>query len=175
LRECGPTAPHPKDRPGYIAIARRPLRFFVHREIGDVRIGDMLAVEAPVKKLLVVGGVALALAAGVALRPHHTHARSHHRHRLTLHADSEPSATYYTMFANGDVWVDSLPAMHTQVRMRYRVETPDSCYWDVTEKMMRVEDNRLLYMYDEQPAGCEPDADPSFIATPRIGEVMIDE
>ena len=135
----------------------------------------MLAVEAPVKKLLVIGGMALALTVGVAMRPHRAQAHQHHRHRLTLHAESEPGATYYTMFANGDVWVDDLPDVGTHVRMRYHVETPDGCYWDVTERMRRVDEHQLFYVYDEQAAGCEPDATPSYIATPRVGHVIVDE
>jgi hypothetical protein len=140
----------------------------------------MLAVEAPVKKLVAVGGVALAIVAGLALRSHAEHRHWHHQHtvhRLTLHAPIEASAIYYTVFANGDVFVRDL--QHGQgnkpLQFRARVETPDSCYWEVTETMTPVDARHYSYDYDEQPAGCDPDALPSYIATPRTGEVVVDE
>jgi hypothetical protein len=154
----------------------------VHRDFRDVIIVAMLAVEAPVKKLVAVGGVALALAAGVAFTAHRAHASHHHHahHRLTLHAPSEPGAIYFSIFNQGDVrWPSHRPldleADRTPLVFNWQVKTPDDCFWSVTETLTPTDARHFGYDYDEQPLGCAPDAVPSYIATPRTGVVVVDE
>jgi hypothetical protein len=158
--------------------------FCVHRPKRDVKLVDMLAVEAPIKKLVAVGGVALLIAAGVALRSHraHAHGHHHHHHRLTLHAPREPGAIYYTVFAQGDVMVPDRPGLWSELtdaskpfHINSHIQTPDGCYWDVSETLTVTDPSHFAYAYDETPTGCAPDSVPSYIATPRTGVVAIDE
>lgn len=99
---------------------------------------------------------------------------------MTLHADSEVGATYYTVFARGEIAIrDSVwPEMTDASKpfhLHSHVQTPDGCYWNVTETLTLTDASHFAYAYDETPAGCAPDSIPGYIATPRTGVVTIDE
>jgi hypothetical protein len=138
----------------------------------------MLAVETPVRKLVAIGGVTLALAAFA----HHPHAAHSARHHLTLHAPPPPDRTVYmTVFAQGHL-EESTCDLHSIV-----VTLPDErqpiefttrlhywgCDWLGVERLVPSGDH-FDYSYDETKLRCEPDAPPT-ITTPRTGIVTVDD
>ena len=140
----------------------------------------MLAVEAPVKKLVVVAGAALAIAAFVH-RPHAAD-RTYH-HRLTLHAPVEANAFYLTVFANGRVQHSDCDTQPLEVDMETaelppltfttRAHVYDGCEWRATERLVPNGDHSYAYSYQEEILSCRPGAHPTR-ATPRTGTVTVD-
>lgn len=140
----------------------------------------MLAVEAPVKKLVVVAGAALALAAFVH-RPHAAE-RTYH-HRLTLHAPVEDNSVYLTAFARGRVQHTECDARPLELDMQSaelppltfmtRAQLFDGCEWRATEHLVPNGDHSYAYSYEEEIISCRAGAHPTR-ATPRTGTVTVD-
>jgi hypothetical protein len=139
----------------------------------------MLAVEAPVRKLAVVAGAALAVAAFVH-RPHAAEMIVQSHHRLTLHTETLPNAIYLTVFADGRVQHDDSAlhsidvigeghAMHFATRTMYY-----GCEWEGRESLVPIDAHSYAYSYDEQLIYCEPDARLT-VKTPRTGIVTVDD
>ena len=140
----------------------------------------MLAVEVPVRKLAVVAGAALAIAA-FAYRPHAAErvVQSSH-HRLTLHAPSQSNAYYLTVFARGHLQrttcdLQSIDASTDKtIDFSTRFHMYDGCLWEGVEHLVKIDDHTYSYSYDENILSCEPDATPAR-KTPRTGIVTVDD
>lgn len=132
------------------------------------------AAQAPVTKLVAVGGAALALMIGATLPSHHpTHHRSHHR--LSLDAPVEPTAIYLSAFASGDIAIardDSAPLK--PIRFSMRALIPDGCTWLGVEELVPLDAKHYSYSYNETIESCPPDADP-WVKTPRTGLVTVED
>ncbi len=131
----------------------------------------MQAVEAPVLKLVLAGGVVVALAA-FARPSHHHHARS--THRLTLHAEAEPSAFYITPFADGSVTITRDDEHPAPITLHSTTHYIDGCDWMGIDTLVPVDAHTYSYSYDEQILSCEEGAIPAY-KTPRTGYVTVDE
>ncbi|MGE5185405.1 MAG: hypothetical protein ACM31C_25250 [Acidobacteriota bacterium] len=129
----------------------------------------MLAVEVPVLKTVVLGGVALGMAALL----HHPHAHAS-KHRLSLHAPVRADALYLTVFADGDIEVARDDANLRPLTFTTRAFINDGCEWLGIERLTPIDATRYAYSYDESILQCMPDAHPC-IKTPRTGIVTVDE
>ena len=133
----------------------------------------MQAVEAPVLKLAIAGGIVLALAAFA--RPHHPHHRATHTtHRLTLHAQTDPNAYYITPFASGDVTVSRDDELLAPIELRTTTHYVDGCDWMGIDTLIPVDSHTYAYSYDETIMACDEGAIPAY-KTPRTGTVIVDE
>jgi hypothetical protein len=125
------------------------------------------AIEAPLFKLALVAGAALA--ASTAMRPARVHAPV--THRLSLQAPVQPNALYLTAWAEGDVKVTGeLQAM----TFTTRAYVNDGCRWMGIEKLEPIDARHFSYTYDETILSCDPDSVPYF-KTPRTGIVTVEE
>jgi len=129
-----------------------------------------LAVQAPVLKLLAVGGASLALAIG-AMHPAHSHRTTH---RLSLDAPVEPNAIYITAWAHGDVTITRDDAHPRAFVIMSRARIPDGCTWQGIERLVPIDARHYSYSYDEAIVSCEPDAIP-YVKTPRTGLVTVED
>jgi hypothetical protein len=144
----------------------------------------MLAVEAPVKKLAVIAGATLAIAAFVH-RPHAAErvVQTMTHHRLTLHTETLEHAIYLTVFAEGRMERDvsdlrPLDVMFTgderePLRFSTRALIEDGCVWEGREQLVPIDAHSFSYSYDEKIIRCAPDAIPA-IKTPRTGIVTVE-
>lgn len=128
----------------------------------------MLAVEAPVLKVLALGGVTLAMSALL----HHPSHRAHHR--LSLHAPSRADALYLTRFNEGDFAITRDDADLKSLTFTTRAYVSDGCEWLGIETLVPVDAKHYAYSYDEAILSCAPDANPC-VKTPRTGVVVVDE
>ncbi|HUJ61591.1 MAG TPA: hypothetical protein VLX92_23965 [Kofleriaceae bacterium] len=128
------------------------------------------AVQAPVLKLVVVGGAAAALALGFAGKPS-SHLATH---RLSLHAPVDPNAYYMTAFEHGDVTITRDDSDLRAFTITTRAEYVDHCTWLGIEHFVPETAHRYAYTYDEQILSCAPGATPAY-KTPRSGYVTVDE
>jgi hypothetical protein len=128
----------------------------------------MLAVEAPVLKVIALGGMTLAMSAFL----HHPSHRSHHR--LSLHAPTNPSYLYLTRFEAGDISITRDDSDLKTVTFTTRAFVNDGCEWLGIETLVPVDGKHYAYSYDEAILSCAPDANPC-IKTPRTGVVVVDE
>jgi hypothetical protein len=141
----------------------------------------MLAVEAPVRKLAVIAGATLAIAAFVH-RPHAAErvvAQQHHR--LTLHAPSLSNAYYLTVFARHhlqrttcDLQSIDVTGDDKTIDFSTKIHMYDGCLWEGVEHLSKIDDHTYSYSYDENILACEPDAVPA-LKTPRTGIVTVDD
>ncbi len=128
-----------------------------------------LAVQAPVTKLLAVGGATLALVIG-AMLPAHSHRTTH---RLSLSAPVLPEAIYISAWARGDVKVTRDDSDLRPFTLTTR-GTIEGCTWLGVEHLVPVDARHYRYSYDETIVSCEPGAVP-WVKTPRIGLVTVED
>jgi hypothetical protein len=129
------------------------------------------AVQAPVAKLVAVAVASVAAVAGFA--PKDT--SSPITQRLSLHAPVLPHAIYLTAFHDGDVTVKLQDSKPHRITFRMRATLDDTCQWEATEVLLPINDKTYSYSYDEVMLGCDPGAEPRYIATPRIGTVTVED
>lgn len=129
-----------------------------------------LAVQAPIK-LLAVGGATLALAITAMLPAHHYRTN----HRLSLSAPELPEAIYISAWAHGDITISRDDSSLTPIKITSRARIPDGCTWLGIEMLRPIDARHYSYSYDETILGCEPDAIPSYIKTPRVGLVTVED
>jgi hypothetical protein len=129
-----------------------------------------LAVQAPLSKLLAVGGATLALAIGATL-PAHSHRSTH---RLSLVAPVQPNAIYITAWARGAVSIVRDDAHPRAFTITSRARIPDGCTWLGIEHLEPIDALHYSYTYDETIVSCEPGATP-YIKTPRTGIVTVED
>ena len=138
----------------------------------------MLAVEAPVRKLAVVAGAVLAIAA-FTHRPSHSQA-SHH-HRLTLHTETRAKTIYLTIFAEGRIERTASDLRTIEIdgeprEMQYKATTSYyGCEVEGDELLVRLDAHSYAYSYDENILSCDPNSDYEVIRTPRTGIVTVDD
>ena len=141
----------------------------------------MLAVEAPVRKLAVIAGATLAIAAFV----HRPHAAERvvpqTYHHLSLHAPSQAHAYYLTVFAKHrlqrttcDLQSIVVPGDEKTLDFSTKIHMYDGCLWEGVEHLVKIDDHTYSYSYDENILACEPDATPA-LKTPRTGIVTVDD
>jgi hypothetical protein len=128
----------------------------------------MLAVEAPVLKVIALGGMTLAMSAFL----HHPSHRAHHR--LSLHAAARADALYLTRFEAGDISITRDDSDLKPVTFTTRAFVNDGCEWLGIETLVPVDSKHYAYSYDEAILSCAPDANPC-VKTPRTGVVVVDE
>lgn len=139
----------------------------------------MLAVEAPVRKLAVIAGATLAIAAFVH-RPHAAEMMVQSHHRLTLHTTSRAEAIYLTVFANGRI--ERMPSDLRPIEitgelqeLRFSARTMyHGCEVEGRETLVPIDRHSYSYSYDERIIACAPDAD-AIVETPRTGIVTVDD
>lgn len=130
----------------------------------------MLAVEVPVLKTIILGGVAVGMAAAL----HHSPAHHASKHRLTLHAPVRADSLYLTVFADGDITIKRDDGNLQPLTFTTHAFINDGCEWLGTEHLVPIDSTRYQYSYEETILQCMPDANPC-IKTPRTGLVIVDE
>jgi hypothetical protein len=131
------------------------------------------AVSAPVLKLVAVG--ALGTAAIVGFGPTKCEKSGPVIQRLSLHAPVLPNAIYLTAFHDGDVTVKLDSDGPHKITFRMRATLDDTCKWEATEILIPRDDKTYDYSYDEIMLGCDPGAEPRYVATPRVGTVTVED